>query len=91
MPSAFDMKNTLFGIISAGLAFCACAGAVGKSTPAGFTDDLDAACAEGRRERESFMSAVGANRSVCEDDADTWPALKAAAQDPARFPVCSLF
>ena len=37
------------------------------------------------------MSAVGANRSVCEDDADTWPALKAAAQDPARFPVFTLF
>ena len=29
-----------------GLAFCAAAGTVGKSTPAGFTDDFAAACAE---------------------------------------------
>lgn len=40
------MKNAILRILSAGLAFCACAGAVGKSTPAGFTDNFEAARAE---------------------------------------------
>lgn len=53
------MKNTLFGILSAGLAFCASAGAVGKSTPVGFTDDFNAACAEASKSGKMVFAAQG--------------------------------
>lgn len=45
-PSIFNVRNALLGILSFGLSLYAHAGAVGKSTPAGFTDDLEAARAE---------------------------------------------
>ena len=44
--SLFNMKNVLFEILVAGMSLCVYAGAVGKSTPAGFTDDFEAARAE---------------------------------------------
>ena len=44
--SRVSMKNALLGMLFAGLSFCTYAGAAGKSTPAGFTDDFEAARAE---------------------------------------------
>ena len=48
--------NTLLGIFSVGLAFCACAGAVGRSTPTGFTDDFDAARAEASKSGKMVLA-----------------------------------
>lgn len=39
-----------------GLAFCAAAGTVGKSTPAGFTDDFAAACAEAAKSGKHIVA-----------------------------------
>lgn len=39
-----------------GLAFCAAAGTVGKSTPAGFTDDFAAACAEATKSGKHIVA-----------------------------------
>lgn len=44
--SLFNVKNSLLGILFFGLSSCVLAGPVGKSTPAGFTDDFKAARAE---------------------------------------------
>lgn len=55
-PSLFNVKNALTGILSFGLSLCACAGAGGKSTPAGFTDDFKAACADAEKSGKMVLA-----------------------------------
>ena len=54
--SRISMRNALLGMLFAGLSFCAHAGAVGKSTPAGFTDDFEAACAEATKSGKMVLA-----------------------------------
>ena len=58
------MKNALLGMLCAGLSVCAYAGAVGKSTPGGFTDDFEAARAEAAKSGK-MMLAVFSGSDWC--------------------------